>query len=449
MAAELLPHRSDAVAIVDVSSGTSLTHRQLRDAIDVRSRANANLAGRLAFLGVEPRLDAVIELLSLVEVGATVALLDPMTSTETMAHWTDAYRPDSISGFRHSPDRRDSTTAGPPMAESVLLPTSGSTGNPKFVRLSSQALAANAHQIVNATFITENDRALVHLPLYFSYGLSVLTSHLAAGASVVLSTTSATRPAFSAELAQHHVTCLPGVPFSLELYRRTRLISRELPRLRSLTTSGGRVPDTIRDELLPELIERGIEFWAMYGQTEASGRIAVLPPQEALANFGSVGYAVAESRVSLKNIDAEGIGDVHVRGPGNMLGYALRREDLDTGSSPLADLDTGDLGRFDSAGRLWLTGRRQRIAKLYGARVALDDVESQLSTYGVLAAAAQGDRIVVVVAADSTVTTREMERAMGFPPHSITVARVDEVPRTASGKVDYARLSAALEGLTS
>jgi acyl-CoA synthetase (AMP-forming)/AMP-acid ligase II len=445
----MLHSRSDdAVALIDVAEERTLTHAQLEKAVAERADTLAGLAGRVTFLGVRPAAASVIDLLALLRVRSTVALLDVTTPIERLATWRDNYLPEALLGFDTSPDVTWSGTPATPLPESVLIPTSGSTGSPKFVRLSEAGLAANAAQIVEATRMEEGDRALVHLPLHFSYGLSVLTSHLLAGASVVLSTVSATRPQFAEQLAQHSVTCLPGVPFSLEIYRRTRLFTRELPALRNVTTSGGRVPPDLLNELEPLLEERGIGFWAMYGQTEASGRISVLPPEELSAAIGSVGYPLPGLRVSIQQPDDNGVGAVHVSGPGNMFGYATHRSDLGITDQPLVDLDTGDAGHLDADGRLWLTGRRQRLAKVYGARVALDDVETQLAGFGVLAAIADNNGITVIIETGSA-SARDLERAMGFPARSIRVLDVEAVPRTASGKVDYGRLTELVGGAES
>lgn len=437
----MLHSRSDdAVALIDAGEKRQLTHAQLEKAVAERADEFAGLTGRLTFLGVRPAATSVIDLLALLRVRATVALLDAATPDERLTTWRDGYLPEAVLGFDTSPDV---SWAGPPAAplpESVLIPTSGSTGSPKFVRLCESGLAANAAQIIAGTRMGEGDRALVHLPLYFSYGLSVLTSHLLAGASVVLSTVSATRPQFAEQLAEYSITCLPSVPFSLEMYRRTRLFTRDLPDLRSVTTSGGPVPPGLITEIAPLLQERGIGFWAMYGQTEASGRISVLPPEEFRSAIGSVGYPLPGVRVWIQEPDTNGVGEVHVSGPGNMLGYATSRADLGATDQPLADLDTGDAGRLDAGGRLWLTGRRKRIAKIYGARVSLDDVEAQLAEHGVRAAVADGDGITVFTETDS-VSARDLERAMGFPARSIRVLNIQAVPRTPSGKIDYGRLT--------
>ena len=358
---ELLRRDDDAVAVIDADTGRVLTHAALQSAVAARAGTWSGLSGRLAFLGVGRGLVSVIDLLALIRSGATTALLDRSAPPDRLARWVAAYEPEAVLGFDAAPDTPVPADGRPPLPEAVLMATSGSTGSPKFVRLSAAGVVANAEQIVTATRIGEHDRALAHLPLSSVYGLSVVTSHLVAGACIVLSATSATRPQFAAVLAEHAVTSLPGVPFSLEMYRRTGLLSRDLPALRDLTAAGGRVPDDLLAATIDACHVSGRRFWPMYGQTEACGRISVLPADELPDMAGSVGYPVPGTRVWIADADADGRGTVHVSGPGNMLGYATGRADVGAGSDPVADLDTGDLGRLDAAGRLWITGRSQRI----------------------------------------------------------------------------------------
>lgn len=447
---ELLRRDDDAVAVIDADTGRVLTHAALQSAVAARADTWSGLSGRLAFLGVGRGLVSVIDLLALIRSGATTALLDRSAPPDRLARWVAAYEPEAVLGFDAAPDTPVPADGRPPLPEAVLMATSGSTGSPKFVRLSAAGVVANAEQIVTATRIGEHDRALAHLPLSSVYGLSVVTSHLVAGACIVLSATSATRPQFAAVLAEHAVTSLPGVPFSLEMYRRTGLLSRDLPALRDLTAAGGRVPDDLLAATIDACHVSGRRFWPMYGQTEACGRISVLPADELPDMAGSVGYPVPGTRVWIADADADGRGTVHVSGPGNMLGYATGRADVGAGSDPVADLDTGDLGRLDAAGRLWITGRSQRIVKLNGLRVALDDVEAQLAVHGIVAALPDGDRITVVIEAGGVPPglARELDRAMGFAPRSISVVAVPRAPRTAGAKIDYGRLIADLDATT-
>ena len=437
-------------ALIDASMGRVLSYRQLATAVRERADNLARYRGALVFLGAANTLATVVDYLALTSIGATVALLDPNASEAALEGWVHAYQPEALWGFPTAPSvsHNNCGSVTPPerddAEEALLLATSGSTGNPKFVRLAARNIAANARQIAQALRIDTTDRTLAHLPLFYSYGLSVLNSHLVAGATVVLTTASALQPEFWDAMREHAVSSLPGVPYSYELYRRVGLLDMELPALRHMTQAGGRLAPELVQEFHAALSAHGAQLWIMYGQTEATARIAVLPSEELPAAAGSVGYALPNGSLTVADPDEHGVGELVYRGPNVMLGYACSRADLGCGDELGGVLRTGDLGRIDGNGRVWIEGRTRRIAKVFGTRVNLDDIESQLGAFGTVAALDTGDRVTVFVAGGDDVAAlgRQMERALGFPPRSIVVHPVPQLPTTAAGKIDYQQLRA-------
>jgi acyl-CoA synthetase (AMP-forming)/AMP-acid ligase II len=437
----------DRTAVIEAGSGTTLTYRELAGRIDARSDALAACAGNVVLFGITNSIDDVVDYLALTGLGAAVLLADPEAPAEAVEAWVAAYRPEVVRGFAHH-GPVDAASPAPARTEAVLLPTSGSTGSPKFVRLTRRNLRANAEQIVEALRIRPGDRAFAHLPLFYSFGLSVLHSHLVAGATVVLSTSSAIRPEFWDELAAYAVTSLPGVPYSYEMFRRMRLAERDLPALRELTQAGGRMSPERILEFHEAMAVRGGRLWVMYGQTEASARISVLPPEELPARVGSVGRALPGSRVRVADAGADGTGELIVEGPQVMLGYAEGRVDLDGSDRCGGVLATGDVGRVDAEGWITITGRLKRMAKVFGTRVNLDDVERRLAPFGHLAAVDDGDGIAVFVEVSETGEVpgdlaRRMERHLAFPARSIRLRPVSVLPTTAAGKIDYQELRSA------
>lgn len=438
----LLAGADDSPALIDSGSGDRVSYRQLRAMVDRRGEQLSHLSGGIVVFGIGNSVPSVVDYLALVSSGATVLLVDPESSADSLRGWIDAYRPDAVLGVRGAEDRAVSV-AQAPRPETVLLPTSGSTGSPKFVRLSMTNLAANARQIVGALRIETEHRSLVHLPLFYSYGLSVLHSHLSAGASLVLTQSSAVRPEFWNALAEHRVTSLPGVPYSYEMFRRMDIAGRDLPHLRDLTQAGGRMaPERIR-EFHDFCASTGRRLWVMYGQTEATARISVLPYDRLSERIGSVGRAVEGTTVRIDEPSGDGVGELIVSGPQVMLGYASGRDDIDGSDTCGGVLRTGDLARIDD-GWITITGRVSRIAKIYGARISLDDVEERLSGFGRIAAVGSGDSVTVFLETrddiDSNVVVRSMERTLGVPVKALSLCIVDALPRTASGKVDYRAL---------
>lgn len=441
-----LYHRDDRVAIIEAESGESITHAHLIEAVERRIGELREYGRSVAFLGIRPTIATVVDILAMVELEITTALIDPGLDSSIFGAWIDTYRPELVFGLGRD-DRADDPAGGDASAEprdTILLATSGSTGNPKFVRLSQDNLASNARQIAAALRIDASHRAFGHLPLFYSYGLSILTSHLLVGASVVLTGVSAIRPEFWQALKDHEVTSLPGVPYHFEMYRRMKLTERDLPHLRDVTQAGGRLnPERIR-EFHHGLSKRGVRLWIMYGQTEATARISVLPADELEGHIGSVGYPLPGGTIEIDDPDDTGAGEIVYCGPNVMLGYAEARADLNIGDTLTGRLPTGDIGRLDADGRLWVTGRSKRIAKVVGVRVNLDDIELRLATTGLTLAVVDSERgITVFYEADAEIDglAKTCQRLLNLPPRTVDIIRVDRLPTTTAGKISYQDLT--------
>ncbi len=337
----------------------------------------------------------------------------------------------------------------------LLLSTSGSTGSPRLVRLSADNLVSNARAVAATLGIRPGDVAPTVLPLGYCYGLSVLHSHLAVGAALLLTDASVTDEAFWEQAARHRITSLAGVPHTFELLDRVGFAERlaALPRLRTLTQAGGRMgaPTVRRWAELGQ--ERGFDLVVMYGQTEATARMAVLPPDRAAAAPEAVGHPVPGSRFTVEPVAdlppglPEGTGELVFRGPGVMLGYAETPGDLARGREITA-LRTGDLGRLRPDGLLEVVGRRGRVAKVLGLRLDLDRVERLLAADGTVATAADGgDHLVLGVAAEAAAVDPGAVRAaaarvLGLPASAVRVVVRPELPRLPSGKPDHRGLAA-------
>lgn len=448
MLTELLSGPDAAPALILGDSGEVISYATLREAVATRAEKLTSLRGGLAFLGVNAEFGSIVDYLALVSVGATVLLLDSRTSAARCTTLVEAYRPRLVSGLDELAEVHElAVTQSPrePLEERVLLGTSGSTGSPKYVRLSEANLLASAEQIVVSSGLRSDDRGLLSLPLYYSFGLSVLHSHLLVGASLVLSDISWTSPDFGDVAARAGVTGLFAVPYSMVILRRTGLLDRGIAGLRRVTVAGGRLGI---DETLfahERLREKGTDLVIRYGATEASAAISVLPSAELPAQVGSAGYPMPGLRVSIEPcVDGSG-GVLAVEGPSIMLGYAHGREDLGTGNSTGNRFVTGDIASIDDSGRIWINGRQGNFAKVRGLRINLDDVESQLDRWGLggCAVVLESNEHIMVVAEPSGVAVpqaREVERVAGLPPRSLQILTIDELPRTPVGKIDRAAI---------
>lgn len=336
----------------------------------------------------------------------------------------------------------------------VLLSTSGSTGSPKLVRLSRANLVSNADAIVAALSITPADRAVTSLPLHYCFGLSVLHAQLRAGATAVLWRGSVTEPAFAEEVRANRVSLLPATPHLVDLLDVQGVLD-DLPSLRLLAQAGGALPPTRVRELAARGRADGWGLAVMYGQTEATARMAVLPPELAGRAPDAVGWPIAgsEFRLDTAGVEqpadadpADPVGELVFTGPGVMLGYAEHPDDLALGRMH-SELRTGDLARIDADGIVRIVGRRSDYVKIMGIRIDLGQVERALGDGGVQCCVTGTDeqlQVTCKAAGRLAGTVQEQAAAAaGLGASVVSVQQVADLPALPNGKIDR-RACAAL-----
>jgi long-chain acyl-CoA synthetase len=326
----------------------------------------------------------------------------------------------------------------------LLLSTSGSTGSPKLVRLSYAGLAHNASSIAQYLELTPDDRAVTTLPLAYSFGMSVLNSHLAAGGSLTLTDHGPLTRDFWDIAAAAGITSLSGVPSTFQMLRRIEVETRGLSRLRALCQAGGRLSEELTRHFAGLARSQRWSFFVMYGQTEASPRISYVPPARLSEKLGSIGVPIPGGSLE---VDAE-TGELVYRGPNVMMGYAVSRDDLAKPDECGGELRTGDLGYKDHEGFFYLTGRLKRFVKLSGNRVNLDELEAALArAFGAaIACAGADDRLSVVMQAEGAPADADINRLLRYLFNiytgSVQIRRVPKLPLLDNGKIDYGALNA-------
>lgn len=329
----------------------------------------------------------------------------------------------------------------------VLLSTSGSTGSQKLVRLSHQNLWSNALAISDYLDLRPGERAITTLPAYYSYGLSILHTHLLLGHTIVLNSQSVVTPQFWDTVSKERVTSIAGVPHSYELLERVGFLDRDLPELRYLTQAGGKLSDTEVRKFAQWADRFNKRFYVMYGQTEAAPRMAYLPPADASEYPDCVGLAIPGGEFRLEPIAGvsdlpKDAGELVYKGPNVMMGYAYTQTDLALGRGP-DEIHTGDIAVRNARGYYRIVGRLSRFAKLFGLRISYDAVERRLDAVGIQAAVSGDDTGLVVVTTTASSANRSSEllaEDLGIPASAIHVVEVEEIPRLSSGKTDYAKI---------
>ncbi|MFW6091532.1 MAG: AMP-binding protein [Actinomycetota bacterium] len=402
-------------------------------------------ARRLVLVAGANELEPLVTYLGALAAGHPVLLAsaDGGRATESLIR---TYDPDIVlrpgSGGWTLDERRSSTVHDLHPDLALLLSTSGSTGSPKLVRLSHRNLQANAEAIAEYLGIRESDRAATTLPMHYCYGLSVVHSHLLRGAGVILTASSVVDACFWDQFRQAEGTTLAGVPHTFELLDGVGFDRMRLPHLRYVTQAGGRLaPEKVRR--YAELGRRqGWDLVVMYGQTEATARMAYLPPELAASHPHTIGVPIPGGAFRLDPVPEAPepeAGELVYRGANVMMGYAEAPADLAAGRT-VEELRTGDLARRTPDGLYEIVGRRSRFAKVAGLRVDLNRVERLLADQGIPALAADGgDLLAIAVGAgqDPAQVGRLVAAECGLPRAMVRTRAVDELPRLPTGKPDY------------
>lgn len=419
----------------------SVSYSELAGRVENMARTLGS-ARRLIGLEMENTLESLVVYLAALSSGNPLLIL-PAGGGSAANTLLDAYDPDIVvrasDGEAVLDVRREETGHELHPELALLLSTSGSTGSPKLVRLSGDSVQANASAIAQYLQLHSGDRAATTLPLSYCYGMSVVNSHLLVGASLVLTDLSVVDPCFWEMARAEKVTSFAAVPYTFDLLDRVGFDQMELPSLRYITQAGGRLdPDRVRS--CAELGRRqGWDLFVMYGQTEATARMAYLPPDQAAEYPHAIGMAVPGGSFRLEPVPGLDDSELVYTGPNVMLGYAERPEDLALGRVT-RELYTGDLARRGPSGLYEIVGRRSRFAKIVGLRVDLDQVERLLADLGLTAVVAGSDNAVVAAVEGSNdlgLVAKSLAQDLGLPRAAVKLRTVQEIPRLANGKSDY------------
>ena len=430
-----LRDHGDRIAVL--TDATTLTYRALADEVaDVA--AVLGRTRRLVLLETRNDLTALVQYLGALAGGHVVL---PMSDGRSHPAVLRTYDPDVVIDADGIHERRVGSAHRLHPELALLLSTSGSTGSPKLVRLSRRNVVANAEAIAQYLDIRETDRAATTLPMSYCYGLSVIHSHLLRGAGLILTDRSVVDDAFWTLLREHRGTSFAAVPYTFEMLDRIGFDGSGLPDLRYVTQAGGRLsPDRVRT--FARLGRRhGWQLFVMYGATEATARMAYLPPELAESRPTSIGRPIPGGTLSLEPVDGwsePDVGELVYQGPNVMMGYAHTPGDLALGKT-VERLRTGDVARRSPDGLYEVIGRSSRFVKLYGLRIDLQRVEAALSEEGVTAFCVDDGECLVVaaVSTDSVAVQRITTAASGLPAAAVRVITVAELPLLPSGKPDH------------
>ena len=455
----------EAVAAID-SQGKQLTYGELRDfAEDVEQQMPLR---SLVFLLVENNVGGIAWTIGNICAGNVLLILNAHLDEGLYKSLFELYQPPFVcvpEGMAENyPYETVATTYGYtlmktgneacPMNDELshLLPTSGSTGSPKLVRHKYANIEAAALNISTFFELTEKDRPLMVLPLYYTMGLSMVFSHLYVGATVLITNLSMTDRNFWKFIKGKRATSFTGVPYSYEILNLMRFFRMDLPDLNLLTQGGGRMPKELNLKFAEWCRDTGKKWIATYGQSECTARMAWLPPKWAVEKVGSIGIAVPNGELSLIDKDGHPIttshteGEMCYRGKNVTMGYAHCREDLLLGDERNGFIRTGDLAYFDEDGCYYILGRMGRFLKLFGMRVGLDECENIIKSkfHGLECACTGNDEKLLVYLTNENYKDQvkeELVTRLKLVASSFEVRLINEIPKNEAGKTLYAKLN--------
>jgi acyl-CoA synthetase (AMP-forming)/AMP-acid ligase II len=323
----------------------------------------------------------------------------------------------------------------------MLMSTSGTTGSPKFVKLSEENILANAISICEYLPIDGKDVTPLNLPIFYSYGLSVLTSNVLRGGKIICTNDDLLKKEFWVSFHKYGYTNFAGVPFVYEMLDRIGFTKKKYNSLKYFTQAGGKLQDTLVRKYSEYANQNQVKFYVMYGQTEATARMAYLTPEKNLEKIGSIGKPILNGSFYIDKSTNE----LNYGGPNVFGGYVEKQEDL---SFFISDelLKTGDIAKVDEEGFYYITGRLKRVAKIFGNRINLDEVETLIFREFEVNVKCIGfnDKQLVVFSNENKLDLNEIMKfiSINLKLHISVIKSkyIEEIPLTVNGKVDYKEL---------
>lgn len=452
----------DAIAAKD-SYGQMLTYGQILDLANVIEH---NVPARsIFFILTTNDVGGIAMVMATILSGNVPLILSSHIEPELLRNLIDTYRPQYITkpndefseghavldAYGYSICVSDGDKCDMYTELSHLLPTSGSTGSPKLVRHKYDNIEAAGLNISTFFKLTDADRPLMVLPLHYTMGLSMVFSHLKVGATILITDLKMTDPGFWKFIKEERATSFTGVPFSYEVLDKLRFTRMKLPELTLLTQGGGKMPGDLNLKFAEYCRDNGKRWVATYGQSEGTARMAWLPEEYAISKMGSIGIAVPNGHLSLR--DSEGhiieespaLGEMCYRGKNVTMGYARKREDLALGDERNGFLPTGDIAYRDEDGFYFIRGRMGRFLKIFGNRIGLDECEQILRSHLSCEVACCGtDERLVMYLTDETqkdVGITVLINAIKVPANVIETRIIDCLPKNEAGKILYSKLN--------
>ncbi len=404
---------------------------------------------KLVFLYLDNSIESVSNFFSVLKSPHTLVMLSLDLAENFKTELEKIYLPyyifdkkrTFIKGYNNSSvffEKTDKNNAVIHPSVKVLLSTSGTTGSPKFVKLSEENLLSNANAIAEYLSIQPSDVTPLNLPIHYSYGLSVLTSNSLKGGKIICGNTDVLNRAFWNNMENFGYTSIAGVPFVYEMLDRIGFTKKKYPSLKYFTQAGGKLQNNLVKKFADYAQQEGINFYVMYGQTEATARMSYLPCERLQEKTGSIGIPIPGGKLFIDKQNSE----LCYEGENVFGGYVTSPADLTTFEKQKV-LHTGDIASMDMDGFFYITGRQKRFIKLFGNRLNLDELESLLARKFdvMLKCVGVNDKKLLIVSDKLGSNEKDIKNYLvdeiKIHPSVLIIKEIDEIPLTLNGKVNY------------
>lgn len=331
----------------------------------------------------------------------------------------------------------------------LLLSTSGTTGDPKLVRLSKDNLITNTNQIIDYLKIDKSHRSVSTLPIYYTYGLSILNTHLYSGGSIYITKKTFFEKIFWKNFYNFKINNFGGVPFNYQILLKLNFSNMITKYIRYITQAGGKLHENDYFKIEKICEKKKIKFISMYGQTEATSRMSYIPWNKRKLMKGSIGkpikggeFFLYSGEKKVKKINVEG--EIVFKGNNVCLGYSFNSNDLSKGDENKGVLRTGDLGVYDRNENIKITGRKSRFVKIHGLRINLDEIEKALLEDGFECVCLGNDEKVEIFYTQKNMSNRIknlLKEKLNLLERDVILYNVKIIPRSKIGKTDYKKLN--------
>jgi len=331
----------------------------------------------------------------------------------------------------------------------LLMPTSGSMGSVKFVKISKENITENTNSIIKYLKITSCERAITNMPFNYSYMLSIINTHIQAGASIFVTNETIIQKQFWNDFKLNNITSFNGVPYHYDILIKLGLKNIYNDNLKLFTQAGGKMKIENQKLILNFCKITKTKFISMYGQTEASPRISYLKPKYNFIKIGSIGKPITKCKMWIENSKGKKIdkinkiGELVIKGKNVCMGYSKNINDLKKTDTNKGFLKTGDLAFMDKDGFFYLAGRKNRIIKIFGNRFSLDEIEDRMQKIGISIACKNINDEFYIYYENSRKKNDIIKKITEITKQNKIIFKLillNKIPHKANGKIDYSNL---------